>query len=176
MTRHRVRVDLVAVSGHDRDAPMGLCSWWLTKVADHEGPYGVSMAGTDVGVNDQAAEPAQQRPQVRSGAAVPGDSCARDRGAALSASPSGEAANPGHTGSVTYVPVVLAAVTAGTCRRTARTGTGSSSIGATAAWMSRSRLPVKNAAPHPDTRTSYQRPPLRSSLLPRAWPGPLSPT
>ena len=31
-------------------------------------------------------------------------------------------------------------------------------------------------APHPDTRTSYHRPPLRLRLLPRAWPGPLSPT
>ena len=35
-----------------------------------------------------------------------------------------------------YVPVVSAAVSAGTRRRTARTGTGSSSTGAAAAWTS----------------------------------------
>ena len=34
---------------------------------------------------------------------------------------------------------------------------------------------ARNPAPHPDTRTSYQRPPLRLRLLPCAWPGLLSP-
>jgi len=38
-----------------------------------------------------------------------------------------------------YVPVVSAVVSAGTGGRTARTGTGSSSTGAAAAWTSRPR-------------------------------------
>ena len=36
-------------------------------------------------------------------------------------------------------------------------------------------LHVRKPAAYPDARTSYQRPPLRLRLLPRAWPGPLSP-
>ena len=38
-----------------------------------------------------------------------------------------------------YVPVVSAAVSAGTRARTARTGTGSSRTGATGVWMSQPR-------------------------------------